>query len=272
MFKIKSKFQQKDSPWEGATRVLAGIYAPFLQASQRISTQLFHITDWLPTFVHLAGGSISDKTINGVNQWPSICQNLKGPRDELLLNIDQVEPGPYRSIIVQDWKLVKGSNFNGTYDTWLCDSVNPNNIESHPSFRFYGRSVLSSAVSKAIASVTCPAKFAELTPQKIETLRDELTVSCNNVPRQPCNPNLGPCLYNIRNDPCENLDLSKQQSRVLQRLQARLDYHERRVVAPRNKPDDPDSDPLFFNGTWAFWYDVLGIPKYSTPRYEVLDV
>lgn len=264
-----SRYQQKDSPWEGGSRVCGGIYAPFLKASQRISTQLFHVTDWLPTFVHLAGGSITDPKVTGVNQWPSICQNFEGPRNEILINIDLVEPGPYRSLIVEDWKLVQGTNFNGTLDGWLCDFINPSNEESHQSFQFYGQSVLDSTASKAIASVTCPTKLAELTPKKIERLRNQSTLSCNDIPRSPCNPLRGPCLFNLIDDPCENQDLSRQEPAVLQRLQSRLHYHESLCVAPRNKPDDPYSNPFYFNETWTYWYDVLNIRDNEEPNFDL---
>ncbi len=43
-------FQQKESPWEGAMRSAAAIWSPLLQNRERTSNQLFHISDWLPTF------------------------------------------------------------------------------------------------------------------------------------------------------------------------------------------------------------------------------
>lgn len=43
-------FQQKQSPWEGAVRSAGAIWSPLLQSRERTSNQLFHISDWLPTF------------------------------------------------------------------------------------------------------------------------------------------------------------------------------------------------------------------------------
>lgn len=43
-------FQQKESPWEGAVRSAGVIWSPLLQNRERTSHQLFHISDWVPTF------------------------------------------------------------------------------------------------------------------------------------------------------------------------------------------------------------------------------
>lgn len=43
-------FQQKESPWEGAVRSAGAIWSPLLKNRERTSNQLFHISDWVPTF------------------------------------------------------------------------------------------------------------------------------------------------------------------------------------------------------------------------------
>jgi len=45
----------KESPWEGGVRGVAAVWSPLLHSSQRVSNQLMHIADWLPTFYAAAG-------------------------------------------------------------------------------------------------------------------------------------------------------------------------------------------------------------------------
>lgn len=45
----------KNSPWEGAMRCSAAIWSPLIRKPQRVSDQLMHISDWLPTFFSAAG-------------------------------------------------------------------------------------------------------------------------------------------------------------------------------------------------------------------------
>lgn len=51
--KFEFIFQLKISLHEGGVRVPAIVYSPLL--SSNVSTDLFHVTDWLPTFYQAAG-------------------------------------------------------------------------------------------------------------------------------------------------------------------------------------------------------------------------
>lgn len=86
-----------------------------LNNTGRVSNQLLHITDFLPTFVALAGGILIDSKIHdGFNQWPTIQNQEKNPspRSEVVLNILN-EFGRY-SIISGRHKIVKGNYFKGS--------------------------------------------------------------------------------------------------------------------------------------------------------------
>lgn len=56
------------------------------------------------------------KDIDGVNQWPSLARALPSPRQEILLNMDDVEK--VGGIRKNRYKLVKGSYYEGQYDKW----------------------------------------------------------------------------------------------------------------------------------------------------------
>ena len=52
---------------------------------------LMHVTDWLPTFVSAAGGSLDrliEKPIDGIDQWLTLKKNKTSTRTEMLYNID----------------------------------------------------------------------------------------------------------------------------------------------------------------------------------------
>ena len=48
-------FQVKGTPWEGSSRTVALIWSKALQKRRRVSYQLMHISDWLPTLYAAAG-------------------------------------------------------------------------------------------------------------------------------------------------------------------------------------------------------------------------
>lgn len=49
----------KNTLFEGGVRAAGLIWSPLLSKPQRISTQIFHISDWLPTLYHAAGGDVT---------------------------------------------------------------------------------------------------------------------------------------------------------------------------------------------------------------------
>ena len=66
---------KKATLWEGGVRVAGFVHSPLLNKEVRgtVTNELFHATDWFPTFVHLAGGDLNGtKPLYGINQWNTI--------------------------------------------------------------------------------------------------------------------------------------------------------------------------------------------------------
>lgn len=98
----------KGTLFEGGIRTVAFIWSPLIAQSGRVSSDLIHITDWLPTLFIAAGGDIGllDPDIDGIDQWSSLMYDLPSPRNDILLNID--EESRNAALRFYNWKLVVG--------------------------------------------------------------------------------------------------------------------------------------------------------------------
>ncbi|XP_056148998.1 arylsulfatase I-like [Lampris incognitus] len=79
-----------------------------------------------------------------------------------------------------------------------------------------------------------------------------------NLERTPVSPiktksNKNIWLFNITDDPYERWDLADQRPDVVQRLLARLAYHNRTAVPVHFPPDDPRANPDRHGGAWVPW-------------------
>lgn len=99
----------KFSLFEGGIRGAACIYSPLIDHPSRVSSQLFHITDWLPTLYSAAGGNPDDlKQLDGIDQWSVIKSARDGKRKSILINID--EKTNSEAALIGSYKLVRGEN------------------------------------------------------------------------------------------------------------------------------------------------------------------
>ncbi|KAH9368171.1 hypothetical protein HPB48_010648 [Haemaphysalis longicornis] len=98
------------------------VWSPRLTRSSRVSTQLMHATDWLPTLYAAAGGRVGDLgTLDGVNMWQALSQGTPSPRTELLHEIDDWSGAS--AIRFQNYKLVVGS-YGNNFDTRFEPNIN----------------------------------------------------------------------------------------------------------------------------------------------------
>ena len=90
----------------GGIRGTAFVHSPLLTTKGRVSMDLMHLTDWLPTLYGLAGGDV-DKlgNIDGYDMWPTLSKDQEeGPRHELVHNIDPIHK--MAALRYQQWKLI----------------------------------------------------------------------------------------------------------------------------------------------------------------------
>jgi arylsulfatase A-like enzyme len=107
----------KNTLWEGGIRGAAFVWSPLFNSSQRVSNQLFHISDWLPTLLKAAGNVVKLNGIDGIDQFEALASGTSSnPRTEILHNIDNIWNSS--AIMMHDFKLVKGTNYNGSWDFW----------------------------------------------------------------------------------------------------------------------------------------------------------
>ena len=79
--------------FEGGIRGSAFVFGPmFKNRAGNVSTDLMHVTDWLPTLYEAAGGSVSDLgDVDGHSMWSVLTGvNKTCPRTEVLVNINPI--------------------------------------------------------------------------------------------------------------------------------------------------------------------------------------
>jgi arylsulfatase A-like enzyme len=99
------KLQLKTTQWEGGVRTPAVIWSPILES--RVSNQLIHITDWMPTLLSAAGGSLQGILLDGTDQWSALVEKDAFPRREALLQYDEVKH--VYGLRRDNWKITNGT-------------------------------------------------------------------------------------------------------------------------------------------------------------------
>ena len=87
----------------------ACIWSESLENKGRVSSELYHISDWLPTFLGLAGSPIPSG-LDGFNIWDSVSKGVPSPRTELLHQTDP-QWNDY-ALRWNQYKLIIGSHGN----------------------------------------------------------------------------------------------------------------------------------------------------------------
>ena len=101
--------------------------------------------------------------------------------------------------------MTTGTTYGGMWDGWY----GPSGRGDTRGQKYDMYEVMASLAGRAVSRVGTP-----LTPAIIQTLRNDAEVICDSlsvyahVERSECKPLLAPCLFHIRNDPCEQNNLA----------------------------------------------------------------
>ncbi|CAN8013432.1 unnamed protein product, partial [Ixodes persulcatus] len=103
--------------WEGGVRVPAFVWSSKFLKKPRVSDQLMHISDWLPTLYSAAGkcGDVSNLgSMDGIDMWRYLTLGFGSGRKEVLLTIDPMEN--LAGLRYKNYKLVVGEGFDEELD------------------------------------------------------------------------------------------------------------------------------------------------------------
>ncbi|XP_055938568.1 arylsulfatase B-like isoform X1 [Argiope bruennichi] len=234
--------------WEGGVRVPGFIWSPLFELQEpRVSMQLMHITDWLPTLYSAAGGDVERLgNIDGQSLWNTLLNNTQSPRQEILHNIDPIDN--VSALRRGDFKLIFGKLPAGV-ETWtgrrvLEDMKQP---ESMDEWVFKNGSKTRDIL----------LQIGSYLPKVPDKWRHGSEVRCKGGPEtsNECKPAETPCLFNIAEDPCETTNVADLHPDVVQSmLDALIDY-EKLVVKPQFQDPDPYGDPMCHGFTYVPWMD-----------------
>nr|UNO37562.1 sulf2 [Psylliodes hospes] len=250
----------KNTLFEGGIRSVGFVYSPLLVQSARVSTDLIHVTDWLPTLFSAAGGDIGilDPDMDGIDQWSSLVYDLPSPRNDILLNID--EKTRNAALRFYNWKLIIGGVQNETLSGYYGDVVSENNEDQ--SYNLNG--VLESPAGKVANKIN----YSPLSPDEYELIRSKATINCldGKAKRNPCDPVGGSyCLYDIPSDPCEENDLAKFFPSVVRQMKrALVNYRSSLTNQLEEETDIDKADPKNFGYVWNPWIECTK-PDCSSP-------
>ncbi|KAJ9580505.1 hypothetical protein L9F63_024314, partial [Diploptera punctata] len=231
----------KSTQWEGGVRNPAIIWSPLF--TPRVSQELMHVTDWLPTLYSAAGGSQLDAQLDGVDQWPALLQSGDSPRSNVLLELDEVNQ--IYSFRQNNWKIVNGSLGGGALDGYLGDN---GHTSDNPEYNV--TAVLQSNVGTTLEELS----GNNLLEDDVLKIREQVTVICpeqENV--MPCNPVDTPCIFNLTSDPCETNNLAEAYPEVLEEMTQHISLFLRTLVNQTNQYNDLAADPRNFNNVWTPW-------------------
>ncbi|XP_055907085.1 arylsulfatase B [Eupeodes corollae] len=242
----------KNTLWEGGVRGAALIWSPRLEKIQRVSEQTMQITDWLPTLMTAIGAPLSQNNtkLDGISIWDELSSGEESKRKSTLHNIDDIWGSA--AITVGEWKLHKGTNYDGAWDGWY----GPAGARDEQAYNL--TAVFNCPTGKALSSIKMMP-----TEERIVQLRRSASVMCNSndisktypMKETSCEPLKAPCLFNIKHDPCEQLNLAERYPNILNALLVQLEALNATAVPPGNKPMDSRADPRFWDNTWTNFGD-----------------
>ncbi|KAL1421925.1 hypothetical protein MTO96_022634 [Rhipicephalus appendiculatus] len=229
----------KGTVWEGGTRAAAFVWSPLLSWRRRVSNELMHITDWLPTFYSIAGGNAAKIELDGYDMWRQLSHGARSPRAELLYNYDYTFSNA-AALRNSRYKLVLDDTryLNDRYA--IAGGSNPcRDIDS-----LLDHSTVAGVLRHLYRNKRLPFST---------NWRNRATLGCGRA-KTNFSPDSGVYLFDIVNDPCELNNLASALPSVVASLKKRIDVYRAAAVPTRNiLTVDPDAFPENHNGVWAPW-------------------
>lgn len=230
----------KGTVWEGGTRVPAFVWSPLLVRSRRVSHQLMHITDWLPTLYSIGGGDVQTLgKLDGYDMWQHLCYGLGSPRVEMLYNID--------------YKFLH----NAALRLWRYKLVLDGTGFMSERYRRPGGSRPSRDLDKLLYQSTAAKvlrgfyKTYRLNFPK--HWRERATLKCGVPTWGHFHPEDSVHLFDIVTDPCELNNVASSYPEIVAIMKKRIDAYQATAMPVQFEEKDPAGFPGNHNGTWAPW-------------------
>ncbi|XP_077531163.1 arylsulfatase I-like isoform X1 [Haemaphysalis longicornis] len=233
---------QKKTLWEGGVRLPAFVWSPLLGARGRVSRDLMHFVDWLPTLYHLAGGNVDDLgSIDGVNQWETLSRGAPSKRRELLLGFSVLtNTGAYRS---GRYKLVVSPS-DGSWDEFREEP--PGNVSLAIDLnQLMADSAVAQTLAKFYNTGTPPAAKPEW--------RQYASVCCGSELGSNFRTADSPYLFDVVSDPCETKNLAGERGDLVASLREKLFAAASITVPTAENIMEANSIPECNNCVWGPW-------------------
>ncbi|CAL1300040.1 unnamed protein product [Larinioides sclopetarius] len=231
----------KATPWEGGIRLPAIVWSPLLNLKKpRISQQLMHVTDWLPTFYRAAGGDPQELgPIDGVDMWEALLEDSPSPRTNMLQNLDPIDGTSAFRLI--DLKVVNGSAPNG-FNSWY----GPSGLEG-----FKGPATFEWVFKNGSVVGQVLKKMGMWIAENPRDTYERLRIKCQKPPPENaytgCQADKNPCLFNITADPCEYKNIADEHPEMVTKMMDLINMYKAEMMEPQAKANDPRGDPMCHN-------------------------
>ncbi|XP_077515270.1 arylsulfatase B-like [Amblyomma americanum] len=230
----------KGTLWEGGVRAAAFLWTARILPHRRVSQQLMHIADWLPTLYSAAGGDVRRLgPVDGIDMWKALNVGKPSPRTEILLNIDPA--AGTAALRYQNFKLVAGI-YTMSYQRFET----PGNDRPYDDLNHLLRQSRAATVLRRLYGKKPVFK-------KLDRWRREATVTCPDSASSNFAFNVTYHLFDIAQDPCELHNLADEKPGLLSMLLRKLAAYNESAVPPVNDTIDPRGYPENNGGIWAAW-------------------
>ena len=218
----------KFSLYEGGTKAVGFVSGAGLNMTGYAYEGLIHAVDWHPTILSIAGDT-TEYDIDGINQWDAIKVNGEHKRDEFVYNLDTslLPLTGAGAIRYGDYKLIQG------YPGPFQDYYQPAESEQ--------------------LQFTDTRDDDEMTTRK--AIRDIYASSGNrwfgSQSERERPSRRGEQLYNLKDDPNETTDISRENPNIVQQLKNKLEGYKASAVAPFSLRTTPRANPSRYDGFWS---------------------